>query len=165
MQLRASKRYNTSLCILLTDIDNFKSFNDEYGHQQGDTCLKAVASEIKPSIYRPADTAARYGGEEFVIILQNTDIKGGIEVSQNIQKNIAGIKELPINPITQRQISLSIGIACSHQTDNNNLVNLADKAIYKAKNNGRDQISYFSDDLQSVSFVVNKPVKNRKNTS
>lgn len=97
-----------------------------------------------------------------MIILQDTDIQGGIKISQNIQKNIAGIKGLPVDPITQRQISLSIGIACSHQTDNNNLVNLTDKAMYKAKNNGRDQISYFSDDLQSVSFVVNNPVKIEK---
>lgn len=140
-------------------IDHFKFFNDEYGHQQGDTCLKMVASRIKQSIHCPADMAARYGGEEFVIILQDTDIQGGIEVAKKIQKNIAQIKGLPINTFTQKQISLSIEIAFSLQTNNDNLVNLTDKAMYKAKSNGRDQICYYSDNLKTVSFVENNPLK------
>jgi len=162
-QIRSSQRSNTPLSLLLIDIDHFKSFNDEYGHQQGDACLKSVASGIKDSIYRPTDMAARYGGEEFVVILQDTDIQGAIKVAQNIQKNIAALKGLPNNPTTKKHISMSIGIASYSQIKNKktgekDFVSLADKAMYEAKNHGRNQICYFSVDLQTVSYIVNTPV-------
>lgn len=165
-QIRSSQRTSSSLCLLLIDIDHFKSFNDEYGHQQGDACLKSVASAINKSIYRPVDMAARYGGEEFVVILQDTNIQGAIKVSQNIQANITALKNLPLNPTTEKHISLSIGIASFQQIKNKNtgeadLVSLADKAMYEAKNNGRDQICYFSDDLKTISYIANSPITNQ----
>ena len=168
-QIRSSQRTSSPLCLLLIDIDHFKSFNDEYGHQQGDSCLKSVASAIKESIYRPVDMAARYGGEEFVIILQDTDIRGAIKVSQNIQKNIAALKGLPINPTTKEHISLSIGIASYQQikqkkTGEKEFVSLADRAMYEAKNHGRNQICYFSDDLKTASYIVNKTLTEKAET-
>jgi len=163
-QIRSTQRNNNSLSLLLIDIDHFKSFNDEYGHQQGDMCLKSVASGIKKSIYRPADMAARYGGEEFVVILQDTDIEGAIKVSQNIQNNIAALKGLPINPNTKDNISLSIGIASYQQIKNKktaekDIISLADKAMYEAKRHGRNQICYFNDDLKAASYIVNNSLK------
>ena len=168
-QIRSSQRNNNALCLLLIDIDHFKSFNDEYGHQQGDMCLKSVASSIKKSIYRPNDMAARYGGEEFVVILQDTDIHGAIKVSQNIQKNIASLKGLPINPTTKEHISLSIGIASYQQLKNRKpaekeFVSLADKAMYEAKDHGRNQICYFSDDLKTASYIINKMLTEKTET-
>lgn len=161
IQLQAARRNNTSLCLLLMDIDHFKAFNDQHGHQVGDDCIKAVANCIQQSTYRPSDICARYGGEEFVIVLPDTDINGGTKVALNIQKNLSEINELPKNPATEKHISMSIGIASNQigkQTDKEKIIKLADKAMYLAKENGRDQICYFGDDLETLSYILKEPL-------
>ena len=161
-QLRAAKRNNTQLCLLLMDIDHFKSFNDELGHQVGDDCIKSVANSIQHSISRPNDLTARFGGEEFVIILPDTDMNGAIKVSQIIQKNITELNNLPLNPFTKKQISLSIGISSNQLVENitsEKIIDLADKAMYLSKENGRDQICYLGDNLESASYILKEPLK------
>ena len=154
-QLLVSRRNNTDLCLLLMDIDHFKAYNDIYGHQLGDECIKITASMIKKSIYRPTDMAARYGGEEFVVILQDTSMHGAIIVAQKIQKHISEIPNLPINPTTQQQISISIGIASIHQAGEDDIIELADKAMYASKDNGRNQISYFNETSGAIQHTPN----------
>lgn len=160
-QWLASKRYNTPLSLLLMDIDHFKGFNDSYGHQAGDEYLKQVAQAIKKAMLRPTDLAARYGGEEFVVILQDTDLQGAIKVAKNIQENIRLLSEIPINPLSQQPITLSIGISSNvEQTECKNLIRLADKAMYAAKDNGRNQICFFEADAQSISYITHQPLAN-----
>jgi len=154
-QLLVSRRNKTSLCLLLMDIDHFKAYNDEYGHQLGDECIKTTATMIKKAIYRPADMAARYGGEEFVVILQDTDLQGAIKVAQKIQHNMSEIQNLPVNPMTKKPISLSIGIACNYQVNEGNLIELADQAMYASKDNGRNQISYYADEATKITHILN----------
>ena len=161
-QIRIAKRQNTRLSLLLMDIDHFKAFNDSLGHQVGDDCLKSVAETIQKSISRPDDMCARFGGEEFVIILPDTDTNGAVKVAQIIQKNITNLLDLPVNPTSKKHISLSIGISDnmlieSHNTEK--MIELADKAMYSAKNNGRDQICYFDENADTAVYILKDPIK------
>ncbi|MGA7936367.1 MAG: diguanylate cyclase, partial [Kovacikia sp.] len=102
-------REQAPLSLILLDIDFFKSYNDTYGHQSGDECLKQVARIIDRAIKRPADLAARYGGEEFAIILPNTPVAGAIHIAQAIQ---AGVKTAAIahsGSIVSAQVTISCG--------------------------------------------------------
>ncbi len=154
-QMKLARRNNISLCLIMLDIDHFKAYNDRYGHKLGDDCLKQVATVIRESLLRPADFASRYGGEEFVIVLPDTDIQGAISVAKNIQTNLAELHRLPKNPVSEQQLTASIGIASNTQLQQQDILQLADRAMYAAKENGRNQISYFSNDLKSLSYVVN----------
>ena len=154
-ELARSTREKTPLSFIMMDIDYFKSYNDTYGHQEGDICLKLVARSISKTLLRPTDMVARYGGEEFVVILPGTDVDGCIRVANQIAFNVSRIDGLRLNPNSGRAISLSMGIAISSE---NNVLSLdaiveqADKALYQAKSLGRNTICLYSDDgITSVS--------------
>jgi diguanylate cyclase (GGDEF)-like protein len=133
-------RDQTPLSLILCDIDAFKAYNDSYGHQAGDECLKAVASVLAQSARRAADLAARYGGEEFVVILPNTKVEGAVQVAELIQTNL---RAKAISAAAEgRIVSLSLGIASLIPTADQTAVDLvaaADQALYRAKAAGRDR--------------------------
>ncbi len=135
-------REDKNLGILMIDIDNFKNYNDLYGHQAGDDCLKKVASTISETVYRPGDLAARYGGEEFVVILPDTDKEGIYEVAERIKQEIESLDiEHNDSPVADH-VTVSIGVAVSKvksKDDGERIVKLADQALYQAKKNGRNQ--------------------------
>ncbi len=144
-EFNRAKRLKKPLTIMLCDIDWFKKYNDFYGHQKGDSCLKEVAKTISRSLKRAVDFCARYGGEEFVIVLPNTDLKGAFEVAEQIRENIKNLhiehKNSPYNSIT-----LSLGISTAEDfssISNEDLIKQADEALYKAKNSGRNKIEKF----------------------
>lgn len=123
-------------CLLMIDIDDFKKINDSYGHQKGDDVLKLVANTIKSSL-RSYDIIGRYGGEEFIVFLPNTDIKNAFFISERIRKNIESLKIHGINTT----ITISIGIS-QYPEDGfilDELINKADKAMYFAKNLGKNR--------------------------
>lgn len=127
--------------LILTDIDYFKQYNDHYGHVEGDICLQRVAQLLAETLPRPADFAARYGGEEFVIILPNTMSQQAIDIAENIQMALAE-KQLPhaVSAISS-YITLSYGIATMYPSPTVSptmLIDLADKALYNAKAQGRN---------------------------
>ena len=134
-----AKRYNTSFSILLIDLDHFKNINDTYGHLAGDEVLQSFAERMSATL-RNVDLAGRYGGEEFVLLLPSTDLEGAATVAERIRAVAADYKvptssgELPI--------SCSVGVAQFSQTDSdlNGLLERADKALYVAKNEGRNQV-------------------------
>lgn len=139
---KRAKREKETLSIILFDVDYFKLYNDCYGHQSGDDCLKQIAQTVKKILNRPADFVARYGGEEFVVILPNTDRQGAITVVENIQQAIYTLaiphKESKVSEV----VSISLGIASIVPTSESspaNLINLADKALYTAKQQGRNR--------------------------
>ncbi len=142
---KRSYREKYPLSLILADIDYFKLYNDYYGHQKGDDCLIKVAQTIRNSLQRPADLVARYGGEEFVIILPNTDLEGGLNVAENIRNNLEQMKLDHVKSKVHNYVTLSLGIASIIPTQElsiYHLIKIVDQALYKAKQNGRNQVSF-----------------------
>ncbi|BAZ39498.1 two-component response regulator [Calothrix sp. NIES-4101] len=131
------------LSLILCDIDYFKRYNDKYGHPAGDTCLQKVATVLKYKAQKNHDLVARYGGEEFAIIMPYTPATGAVHVAAAMQ---AGIREIEIehNESTISQfVTLSLGIGTmtpSFESSPQDLILLADKALYQAKEQGRNRI-------------------------
>jgi len=136
-------REQQPLSLILCDVDYFKAYNDYYGHLQGDECLIQVAQAISQVVRRPADLVARYGGEEFVVILPNTDGSGAVQVAQLIQEQIRQLQSPHVKSDVSPYITLSLGISSIIQSckmSSEQLVNAADRALYQAKQQGRNQI-------------------------
>ncbi|GGB15125.1 GGDEF domain-containing protein [Agarivorans gilvus] len=139
---RLASRANTALSLLLIDVDFFKPYNDHYGHLAGDQCLSLVASLFNQALQREDDMVARYGGEEFVIILPNTDTKGALQVASRIRTLLAKAKLRHEYSAAASYVTVSIGICClipSAQQSSKEIVDKADKALYRAKQLGRNQ--------------------------
>ncbi len=134
-------RSRDPLALLLIDIDFFKDFNDRYGHLVGDECLKKVAEAIESCITRPSDAAARYGGEEFAVVLPETTADGALHVAENIRRAVEQLR-LPVAAGEETQISVSIGVAILVPEEGHasqDLIALADQALYLAKSSGRNR--------------------------
>ena len=131
--------------LILCDVDFFKAYNDTYGHPYGDACLKAVARAISESVKRPADLVARYGGEEFAVILPNTEAIGAAHIAQNIQSKIKALKIPHANSDVSKYVTASIGIASLFPTSESipdTLIAAADRALYRAKAQGRNCVIF-----------------------
>lgn len=140
-------RNSTNLSLLLLDIDHFKAYNDTYGHLQGDECLKIIAKLLKESVNRASDIVARYGGEEFVVILPETTVKGAKQIANNIRKQIEDLRIPNINSKVKPYVTVSIGIANmipSSISKYEELIKNSDKALYNAKENGRNRIEVYN---------------------
>lgn len=140
---RRMAREQQYLSLILCDVDYFKSYNDHYGHQAGDACLKRVAAAMRNTLKRPADLVARYGGEEFAIILPSTAMQGAITVAQAIQKAIKLLRLPHIQSQISDFITVSFGVSSIIPTHNlraETLITTADEALYEAKKQGRDRI-------------------------
>lgn len=126
-------------CIALLDIDDFKFVNDNYGHNIGDTVLKELSIFVQ-SFISPKFTFARYGGEEFTILMPNLEKDEALEICENIRKKVSELKFMYIPKIT-----ISIGLVCSKTKDikPENMVDLADKAMYKAKAQGKNKVVFY----------------------
>jgi diguanylate cyclase (GGDEF)-like protein len=137
-----SQREQTPLSLLLMDVDYFKLYNDTYGHQDGDECLKKVASVLSETIKRPADLAARYGGEEFVVILSHTDEQGAYTVAERIRAHLEGLQIPHAGSKVNPHVTLSIGVATlipEPDIQAETLIAAADEALYLAKEQGRNR--------------------------
>ena len=150
---KRAQREDNEMGLLMLDIDHFKYYNDTYGHQAGDECLKKLSAKIRDCLFRPGDFAARYGGEEFAVILPNTDEKGTKEVAEKLRQEIKDLKlEHKESPISE-YVTVSIGAVCTNPCDKagaDRLVQAADQALYLAKEAGRDQVKIV-DDINCVS--------------
>jgi diguanylate cyclase (GGDEF)-like protein len=136
-----SGREQTPLSLILCDIDYFKNYNDHYGHQAGDACLRRVAKAISETLGRPADLVARYGGEEFAIILPNTPSEGAIHIAELLQLRIKQLEILHAQSRVSSYVTLSLGISSQIPVllqENQTLIAATDKALYLAKSEGRN---------------------------
>ncbi|MBI5919733.1 MAG: diguanylate cyclase [Nitrosomonadales bacterium] len=136
--LRAKK----PMSLVMVDVDFFKLYNDTYGHQAGDACLKAVAAQMARSAPRASDVAARYGGEEFALILGNTEIDGAIWVANHIRQNIAELG-LVHKKSSFGHVTVSCGVASlipGEKMTPKALIAAADQALYLAKEKGRNRV-------------------------
>lgn len=142
IEWRRARRHSNSMALLMCDVDYFKLYNDTYGHQAGDECLRKIAAALSRHTERPSDTVARYGGEEFAVILPETSIGGALMVAEKIRH---AIQELNITHASSPigKVALSIGIASAAPGFDNppdDLIMAADKALYRAKREGRDRV-------------------------
>lgn len=140
--LKTAARTDSPMSLLLMDIDHFKPYNDNYGHQAGDDCLRQVAQALAASSTRTIDLIARYGGEEFAAILPGTDMDGALVVAENMRRNIEALALPHAHSGTAAHVTLSIGIATdSMDGPPLDLVKLADEALYRSKESGRNKTS------------------------
>lgn len=146
---------NESLSLLMTDIDHFKTFNDNYGHLTGDQVLRLVAASVKQNV-KGQDTAARYGGEEFAVILPNTVLRSAVTVADHIRRAVMG-KELMKRSTGEHlgRVTISIGVATLRKGDNaQSLIGRADACLYAAKRAGRNRVICETDSEVSTAPVT-----------
>ncbi|ROL74626.1 PleD family two-component system response regulator [Pseudomonas vranovensis] len=143
LEWRRAMREQAQLSLLMIDVDYFKSFNDTFGHLAGDEALRKVAEAIRASCARPSDLPARYGGEEFALVLPNTSPGGARLVAEKLRQTVAAMNIAHTMPNADSVLTVSIGLATltpgigSHCRQ---LISAADKGLYLAKNNGRNQV-------------------------
>jgi diguanylate cyclase (GGDEF)-like protein/PAS domain S-box-containing protein len=141
-----AQRHNSSVCLLMCDIDFFKHYNDHFGHSSGDYCLQQVARVLQSTFNRAGELCTRYGGEEFAIILPSINHQEATEQADRLLKNLLNAKILHAPSSHQTYLTMSIGIAklspSHHYSNVQALINAADKALYFAKENGRNQLAW-----------------------
>jgi diguanylate cyclase (GGDEF)-like protein len=137
-------REKAPLSIIMCDIDFFKNYNDTYGHQKGDDCLRAVAGVFERDLHRPLDVAARYGGEEFILVLPGTPLPGALAVAESIRSGIEALAIPHASSSVGPVVTISLGVASvvpSPDVSASEIVSAADQALYRAKNGGRNRVS------------------------
>lgn len=142
------KKTETEVSLIMMDIDHFKPYNDNYGHQQGDDCLKQVAWELNKVIKRDCDIIARYGGEEFVAVLPDTPLDAAKQLAEQLRESIIKLAIPHKHSKSGEFITLSLGVAQLNPTADNKpeqLLEAADKALYQAKEKGRNQVIVAAD--------------------
>lgn len=135
-------RDNLPLSLLMIDLDFFKQYNDFYGHQKGDECLQVIASTLRRELPRSQDLVARYGGEEFVCLLPNTDLQEAQDIARRLSDAVAQLELAHEQSTVSNMVTISIGIATLIPTldmDKQALLQAADKALYAAKQSGRNR--------------------------
>jgi diguanylate cyclase (GGDEF)-like protein len=158
-------REEQRVAVLLVDIDCFKDYNDHYGHQAGDECLRAVATSLSQCVRRPLDFVARYGGEEFAVILYEAKRDYVAEVLTRIQRSIAELNIAHQASIVAARLTVSIGAAFilpSSGRTLEGLIQLADEALYSAKEQGRNRVVLMEDEyntLKTGRFDMRRGVK------
>jgi len=143
LEWRRSLRDQSQLSLLMIDVDYFKSYNDSFGHLEGDEALRKVAAAIRDASARPSDLPARYGGEEFALVLPNTTPGGARLVAEKLRQTVAALKIPHLSPTEGSSLTISIGLSTmvpQPGSDCRQLISAADKGLYLAKNNGRNQV-------------------------
>jgi diguanylate cyclase (GGDEF)-like protein len=134
-------RTKTPLSVVLLDVDFFKRFNDCYGHQAGDDCLRRVAAAMSGCVHRPADLVARYGGEEFVCLLPDTPLEGALKLAEEIRQAVLALHIDHAESSVEPFVSVSLGASskCAGG-DAAALLRGADEQLYRAKGDGRNRV-------------------------
>lgn len=148
-ELKRARRKETELALIMLDIDHFKQYNDTYGHQEGDECLKEIASVLEANSKRASDFAARYGGEEFAVILPDTAKTGALKIAEDIRKDIMALKLEHKNSPIAEYVTVSLGVSSLKvktevsQELIKSFIDKADQALYQAKETGRNKTVYY----------------------
>ena len=137
-EMEQVRRYHHPVALIMLDIDNFKSINDTYGHQQGDVVLRRVARVVRENS-RDADSAARYGGEEMALVLPHTDLDGAHAIAERVREAVEAMRVSRLDGQGALQITTSAGVAASADGDKHRLIAEADGALYEAKRTGKNR--------------------------
>ena len=162
-EIKRSRREQRPLALVLLDIDHFKQVNDNYGHLAGDQVIRQVCNLIQTQLKRPGDKLCRYGGEEFALILPNTHIEGANQLAEQIRQQLE-LNSLRLTELASPlQLTLSAGCYANvpgTECDNDEFIRFADSALYRAKQNGRNQVQCYlypaSANAPTVSGDVNE---------
>jgi diguanylate cyclase (GGDEF)-like protein len=142
-QIAIARRYGRTLALVLCDVDSFKAYNDHYGHQAGDECLKRVAAALRSCCRRKSDMVARYGGEEFAVILPETGLNDALQIAEAAKDAVAQLRITHEKSVAAPYVSISGGVGVLLQngsTDAVQLIKEADRRLYQAKRLGRNRI-------------------------
>lgn len=149
------RRSGLPLSFVMCDVDHFKIYNDNLGHQAGDVCLQKVATAMQAALVRPGDLVARYGGEEFAVVLPDTDAQGAHQVAETLRQAVGALRIPHVPEKGVAFLSVSLGVTCSAEGSPADsptiLLRKADEALYLAKASGRDQVVYLPLQAQQVS--------------
>ena len=140
---RLAIRRQTSISLILGDIDCFKPYNDHYGHPEGDECLKAVAKALTAGLRRPSELLARYGGEEFACILPESDLEGALHFANNLLEHVRAAKLPHEKSVATDIVTMSLGVATLRPALGDaaeTLIQAADEKLYEAKRSGRNRV-------------------------
>ncbi|MCP5105665.1 MAG: diguanylate cyclase, partial [bacterium] len=143
VEWKRCQRRGSSISLLMVDVDYFKLYNDTYGHQEGDECLKLVGASLSLCISRAGDLAARYGGEEFSAIMVDADMEGATTKAEEIRAKVQKLKIPHEKSDICAVVTISVGVASIVPVDEkgcHKLVEAADSALYKAKHSGRNRV-------------------------
>lgn len=142
IEWRRALRSGGSLALVMVDIDQFKAYNDHYGHLGGDECIRRVAQALRGSVRPASDLAARYGGEEFAIVLPSTDLTGAVTAAERLRAAVEALA-MPHKPSRHGMVTISAGVASLMPNESNrssDLLQAADAALYDAKHAGRNRV-------------------------
>ncbi len=141
---RRSVRDHSAMSIIMIDIDYFKTYNDSFGHQAGDECLRRVAAALTEGVGRPGDLVARYGGEEFVAVLGATDQDGALVLAERLRVRVEALTLPHPRSLCSSVVTVSAGVGSvfpQHDANPDDLVGEADRALYRAKREGRNRVA------------------------
>ena len=142
-EIKRSRREGKPISLLMIDVDNFKAYNDHYGHGAGDSCLRRIAQCLGDSLMRPGDVVGRYGGEEFLVILPGCDQEGAVMVGEKIRQNVEALN-IPHNfSRVADHVTISAGgksMQCEDEEVCGDVLLQADQALYQAKEQGRNRV-------------------------
>jgi diguanylate cyclase (GGDEF)-like protein/PAS domain S-box-containing protein len=143
IEWRRAVRDKKPLSFMMMDVDKFKSYNDTYGHPQGDVLLKALARIFSSAARRPGDLAARLGGEEFGVLLPDTAMEAALEIAEEIRARVEAVRVAAADGKTETRTTISIGVVCEIPTADTiprDFISQADKRLYAAKEGGRNRV-------------------------
>jgi diguanylate cyclase (GGDEF)-like protein/PAS domain S-box-containing protein len=144
LEWRRAMRSAKPISLIIVDVDYFKNFNDTYGHLAGDSCLQKIAHTIRDSLRRAGNFAARYGGEEFAVILPDTDAEGAYLFAESLREKIENLNIEHKDSTACKNVTVSMGVSTivpKKDSPHDKLMSLADKALYKAKQEGRNRVA------------------------
>jgi len=140
-EFRRAKRAATPLSVAMIDVDSFKDYNDNYGHQKGDECLILIAAALSRVLGRPCDLVARYGGEEFIAVMPSTNADGALALAETMRKEVQSLHIEHAYSKVAAHVTVSLGVITqvpAHNTAISHMIGAADRALYQAKRNGRN---------------------------
>jgi diguanylate cyclase (GGDEF)-like protein len=147
-EFRRAKRNVSPISLIMIDVDYFKNYNDNYGHQRGDECLATLAGALSRVLNRARDLVARYGGEEFTVVLPDTNEDGALQVAEAMRAEVEALAVEHAWSGVAPHVTISLGVSTvvpEHTTKTGTLIHAADRALYQAKRSGRNCVVVYAD--------------------